>query len=85
MAALYTNPSALGKAIAQKKREIYGRHGGVLSPTDLSRELGFGDRRDAERWAREHDVPPIQMGPRKRGYEADLLARAMVQARGMCG
>lgn len=76
--------SALGKAIATKRREIYDRHGGVLSPTDLSRELGFGDPRDAERWAREHDVPALQMGPRKRGYEADLVARSIVMARGMC-
>lgn len=26
----------------------------------------------------------LMMGPRKRGYETDLVARAIVQSRGMC-
>lgn len=34
--------------------------------------------------AEAHGVPAIQMGPRKRGYETDLVARAIVQSRGMC-
>ena len=36
-----------------------------------------------DRWAAEHDIPAIRMGPRKRGYETDLVAKAIVQGRGM--
>lgn len=74
---------AIGKEIAEKKRQLYERHGGILSPTDLSREIGYANPRDAERWAAEHGVPALRMGPRKRGYEVDTLAQAIVMIRGM--
>lgn len=75
--------SALGKAIAEKRRLLYERHGGIMSPVDVAREIGYCPRPSiGDRWAQEHDVPAVRMGPRKRGYETDLVAKAIVQSRG---
>lgn len=76
--------SALGKEIAEKRRLLYERHGGIMSPVDVAREMGYCSRASiGDRWAQEHDVPAVRMGPRKRGYETDLVAKAIVQSRGM--
>ena len=69
--------SALGKEIAEKRRLLYERHGGIMSPVDVAREMGYCSR------AQEHDVPAVRLGARKRGYETDLVAKAIVQSRGM--
>lgn len=77
--------SALGVEIAAKRKLMYERHGGIMSPVDVAREAGYAPRSvNGDRWAREHDIPPIRMGPRKRGYETDLVAKSIVMARGMC-
>ena len=74
----------LGRAIAEKRRILYERHGGIMSPTDVARETGYYTRPvNGDRWAKEHDVPAIKLGTRKRGYETDLVAKAIVQSRGM--
>jgi len=55
-----------------------------MSPTDVAREAGYFARAvNGDRWAEEHGIPAIRMGPRKRGYETDLVAKAIVQSRGM--
>lgn len=33
--------SALGKEIAEKRRLLYERHGGIMSPVDVAREMGY--------------------------------------------
>lgn len=78
------NQSALGKEIAEKRRLMYARHGGIMSPTDVAREIGYYPKpENGDRWAAEHDIPAIRLGPKKRGYETDLVAKAIVQGRGM--
>ena len=72
--------SALGREVAEKRRLMYERHGGVMSPTDVAREAGYFARAVN---GEEHGIPAIRMGPRKRGYETDLVAKAIVQSRGM--
>ena len=70
--------------IAEKRRLLYERHGGIMSPTDVAREAGYCPRPvNGDRWAAAHDVPAIRMGKRKRGYETDLVAKAIVLSRGM--
>lgn len=55
-----------------------------MSPTDLAREVGYCARPVmGDKWAAEHDIPAVRMGPHKRGYETDLVAKAIVQGRGM--
>ena len=76
--------SALGKEIAEKRRLLYERHGGIMSPVDVAREMGYYPSSSrGDRWAQEHDVPAVRLGARKRGYETDLVAKAIVQSRGM--
>ena len=76
--------SALGKEIAEKRRLLYERHGGIMSPVDVAREMGYYPKPSSgDRWAQEHDVPAVRLGARKRGYETDLVAKAIVQSRGM--
>ena len=76
--------SALGKEIAEKRRLLYERHGGIMSPVDVAREMGdYPKPSSGDRWAQEHDVPAVRLGARKRGYETDLVAKAIVQSRGM--
>ncbi len=70
--------------ISEKRRLLYERHGGIMSPTDVARETGYCPRPvNGDRWAAAHDVPAIRMGQRKRGYETDLVAKAIVLSRGM--
>lgn len=59
-------------------REIYG---GMMSLSDLSRELGM--KPDAARaWASEQGIGNI-IGNRIK-YETDMVAKIIVQQRGMC-
>lgn len=70
--------STISRAIAEKRRLMFERHGGIMSPVDVARELGYCPRASSgDRWAAEHDIPAIRMGPRKRGYETDLVAKAI--------
>ena len=80
--ALYSTPGELGKAIREKAKVIFERSGGILTPEALAQELGYKDRRSALKWAQEHDVPAVRSGPRKVGFESEMVARAIVQARG---
>lgn len=51
---------------------------------DVAREVGcFARAALGDKWAAEHDIPAVRMGPHKRGYETDLVAKAIVQGRGM--
>ena len=76
--------SAMGREVAEKRRLMYERHGVVMSPTDVAREAGYFARAvNGDRLAEEHGIPAIRMGPRKGGYETDLVAKAIVQSRGM--
>ena len=80
MAAL----SVLNRAIAEKRRLMYERYGGIMSPTEVAKELGYHPKPSAgDRWAEEHEIPAVRLGPRKRGYETDLVAKAIVHRRGM--
>lgn len=81
--ALYGTPGELGKAIREKAKVIFERSGGILTVDALAKELGYKDRRSAMKWAQEHDVPAVRSGPRKVGFEAEMVARAIVQARGI--
>ena len=76
--------SVLNRAIAEKRRLMYERYGGIMSPTDVAKELGYFPKPSVgDRWAEEHEIPAVRLGPRKRGYETDLVAKAIVHRRGM--
>lgn len=85
MKKVYHEETPLAREIGEKRRLLHQRHGGIMSPTDVARKAGYYPKpANGDRWAEEHEIPAIRMGPRKRGYETDLVARAIVQSRGMC-
>lgn len=72
--------SSLRSQIKEKQtilREIYG---GVMSLTDLRKELG-STKEYAREWARERNIG-FQTGARVK-YETDEVAKAIVCIRGM--
>ena len=60
-------------------REVYG---GMMTVTDLAKELGYSDRKSARRAAEEMGLRATRIGRLKR-YDTDLVARALVNGRGM--
>lgn len=77
------NTPAMYREIRELTEEIVQRWGPMLGRMDLAGELGVSDKRTAIRWARDHEVPGVQVG-RRIQYEAKMVARAIVQSRGMC-
>lgn len=61
--------------------EMYDRFGGMMTLTDLAKELGTS-RTLAKRWA-EENVPGITIGERVK-YETRLVAKSIVNKRGFC-
>lgn len=51
--------SALGREVAEKRRLMYERHGGIMSPTDVAREAGY--------FARAVNGGPVGRGARDPG------------------
>ena len=72
--------SILGKQIAEKRRILRELYGGVMTPAQLDRELGRS-KGGGTAWARMVGVEAIPLSPRRRGYETDLVAEAMVRRR----
>ena len=60
-------------------REVYG---GMMTVTDLAKELGYSDRKSARRAIEEMGLQATRIGRLKR-YDTDLVARALVNGRGM--
>ena len=75
MANLYTN-------IAEKRKILREIYGGMMTLTDVAKELGNRDRSVARAWVRELGLG-TQIGKRVY-YETDEIAKAIVQGRGMC-
>lgn len=71
---IYTN-------IAEKRKIMREIYGGMMTLTDVARELGR-NRDVARAWVRELGLG-IQIGKRVY-YETDEIAKAIVQGRGMC-
>lgn len=63
------------------KEELSKKYGGLMTVADLERELGV-TRSVAKKWAQDN-VPGVMIGKRVK-YEARLVAKAIVNARGFC-
>lgn len=61
--------------------EMFDRHGGMMTVTDVAKELGTS-RDIAKRWASEN-VPGTMIEKRVK-YETRLVAKAIVDKRGFC-
>lgn len=73
--------SLLGKQIAEKRKILRGLYGGVMTPTDLDRELGFKSKGGGSNWAKMVGVESIMVSPKRRGYETDRVAEEIVRGR----
>lgn len=79
--SLYSERSLLGKQISEKKQALRKLYGGVMSPRDLDRELGFKSKGGGATWAKMVGVAPIMVSPKRRGYETDRVAEEIVKGR----
>lgn len=74
-------PGKLYSDIAEKRRILRDIYSGMMTLTDVAKELGV--KRDVARaWVRSLGLG-TQIGKRVY-YETDEIAKAIVQARGMC-
>lgn len=65
----------------EKRRILRGEYGGMMTLTDLTRELGFTDPKSARRWVKEAELPATMICGRKR-YDTDEVAKRLVDRRG---
>ena len=71
------------KAVEEKRKALRQLYGGVMSPADLDRELGYKKRGGGVRWAEMVGLEPIPLSSNRKGYETDLVAKQIVMLRGM--
>ncbi len=71
------------QAERREKREILRSiYGGMMTLTDLAHELGYTDRGSVRQWVAENEIPATMIRTRKR-YDTDVIARILVDRRGM--
>lgn len=75
--------SAVYREIAEKRRTMRDIYGGMMSLSDLTRELGLKDPRAAKAWAAANGIGN-QIG-RWIKYDTDTVAKTIVMGRGMVG
>lgn len=68
------------KALAD---DFWNRYGGMMTLTDVSKELGVGSRQTAKKFVDAREIPGIVVGDRIK-YESRQVAKAIVNARGFC-
>lgn len=69
--------------IDEKRRILRREYGGMMTVTQLQKEIGYRDAAHAKQWAESVGLDRIQIGRMKK-YDTDQLARILVNARGMC-
>ena len=75
-------PGKLYTDIAEKRKLLREIYGGMMTLTDVAKELGNRDRSVARAWVRSLGLG-TQIGKRVY-YETDEIAKAIVHGRGMC-
>lgn len=78
---LYNTKSQLGKQIAEKRRVLRELYGGMMSLSDLSRELGYKKPDGAAPWVRMVGLEAVMVSPKRRAYETDRVAAEIVRRR----
>lgn len=69
--------------VYKKRDEMYSRYGGLMTLADVKKELGVKDNRTAKKHIEELGIEPIKLGQSIK-YETSMLAKAIVNRRGMC-
>lgn len=79
----YHKSTSLASEIRKKQETLRGLYGGYMTLADLTHELGFSSRKIALANAEIMGIPMTQIGKSKK-FETDLVARRLVELRGMC-
>lgn len=69
-------------AIKEKRQILRDIYGGMMSITDLTKELGYNSPKSVRSWLATVDVEAVKVGRGIR-YETDQVAKAIVNGRGM--
>lgn len=79
--SVYQQRAKIAIQIAEKRKALRQIYGGMMSPTDLDRELGFKHRGGGTRWAAMMGIEPIMRSEKRKAYETDRVAEAIVRGR----
>lgn len=79
--SVYQEKSLLARQIAEKRNTLRKTYGGMMSLTDLSRELGFKRPDGALKWIRMVGLEAVMVSPKRRAYETDRVAAEIVKGR----
>lgn len=80
---VYQRDATLASEIRKKRKILRELYGGYMTLEDLTRELGFSSRKIAFANAEIMGIPRTQIGKSKK-YETDIVAKRLVELRGMC-
>ncbi len=69
--------------VAEKRGILRDIYGGMMTLDDVMTELGYTSPVSARRAVQEMGIVPTQVGRMKK-YETDLVAKRLVELRGMC-
>ena len=70
------------REIKEKRNILRDRYGGMMKVSDLMKEFGYADPRSAKNVVEMLGIPPTKAGRLKK-YDTDLVAKALVDRRGM--
>lgn len=74
---------AFYKEVKRKTELLRADYGGMMTVKDIMRELGIGSHHTVNNWLRENDVEGVKVDRKSVKYETDLIARRIVEQRGM--
>ena len=69
--------------VAEKRRILRDIYGGMMKLDDIMKEFGYKTPYSARRAVQEMGILPIKIG-RMTKYETDMVAKWLVETRGMC-
>lgn len=69
--------------VAEKRKILRDIYSGMMTLDDVMTELGYKSQVSARRAVQEMGIVPTQVGRMKK-YETDLVAKRLVELRGMC-
>lgn len=69
--------------IRAKQEIMRDRYGGMMSLNDLGTELGYSSKTSILKAVKELDIPATRVGRMKK-YDTDIVAKRLVELRGMC-
>ena len=79
----YRTARSLASEIKEKRNILRERYGGMINLNDLMEEFGCKSKTTARATVIELGIPATKVG-RSKKYDTDIVARRLVELRGMC-